>query len=84
MASFGKCGILLTLVGHENDCRVSGARAQFRANGGTGNEFTIVNTLLMTAPGRGNNLRAHELVRGYVDANGNVVIVMDNLTVDCG
>jgi hypothetical protein len=54
------------------------------SSGGTGNEFTIVNTLLLTAPGRGNNLRAHELIRGYVDANGSVIITMETLTVDCG
>jgi hypothetical protein len=53
-------------------------------SGGTGNEFTIINNFLMTAPGPGNNVRVHELIHGYIDASGNFIAVIDNFTSDCG
>jgi hypothetical protein len=53
-------------------------------SGGTGNEFTFINNFLMTAPGGGNNVRVHAIIHGYLDANGNVIAVIDNLTSDCG
>jgi len=53
-------------------------------SGSTGGEFTFVNNFLMVAPGPGNNLRAHELGHGVIDANGNLITVIDNIMVDCG
>jgi hypothetical protein len=50
----------------------------------TGGETTFVNNFLMTARGPGNNLRIHELVHVFLDANGNVTAVIDKTTVDCG
>lgn len=67
-----------------NKYQASQADSFISNSGGTGNETTFVNNFLMTAPGPGNNLRIHELVHVFVDANGNVTTLIDNVTVDCG
>jgi len=79
--SVGLSGVGLTTG---NKYQASQADSFISNSGGTGTVTTFVNNFLMTAPGPGNNLRVHELVHVFVDANGNVTTVIDNITVDCG
>lgn len=87
----------LHIVTHFNNAGVSGVGLttgnKYQASGGDyfvsssgrpGNEFTLVNNFLMTAPGPGNNVRVHELVHVTTDANGVVTADVENITVDCG
>jgi sorbitol-specific phosphotransferase system component IIA len=77
----GVSGIGLTTG---NKYQASGGDHFVSNSGRPGNEFTFVNNFLMTAPGRGNNLRVHELVHVTVNANGEITAETDNITVDCG
>jgi hypothetical protein len=77
----GVSGIGLTTG---NKYQASGGDHFVSNSGRPGNEFTFVNNFLMTAPGRGNNLRVHELVHVTTDTNGVVTADVDNTTVDCG
>src|ERR1051325_1420094 len=67
-----------------NKYQASQADSFISNSGGTRNEFTIINNFRMTAPGPGNNVLVHELIHGYIDTNGNVIAVIDNITSDCG
>lgn len=84
MIHFNNAGVSGTGLTTGNKYQSSGGDHFVSNSGRPGNEFTFVNSFLMTAPGPGNNLRVHELVHVTTDTNGDVTAAIDNTTVDCG
>ncbi len=58
------------------------SQRQLSINAGVADSF--VNTFSFIGQGSGNNLRVHETVHITINANGDLTVVHDNLSIDCG
>ena len=50
---------------------------------GTGNEFQLINVIVLISPGSTNNLVLHETIHVTVNANGDTTVDFDNFRADC-